>query len=236
MNERADSLIWFLALTAALLWHVFLWQRLSLGVHDAAAVPQREPARMNYIYQPGGISGADGDILTPVLFSLPSSLGFSKSIASMGLELEPALAGSADDLALLEQSALGGGGSLLVWPRHMDRQAAALIDDPVLNQARRALAPSLEIATRKGAHIEMVGDISAAEFSSREIALESEAATPRQLRLSLEFDSLGLPRSVFVLESSGAADFDSQALMEVKRWRISPQDAPAAGEVFLQWD
>jgi len=55
MNERADSLIWFLALTAALLWHVFLWQRLSLGVHDAAAVPQREPARMNYIYQPGGI-------------------------------------------------------------------------------------------------------------------------------------------------------------------------------------
>jgi len=236
MNARADSLIWSLALTAALLWHVFLWQRLSLRVPEVDALPAREPARMSYIYQPGGISGAAGDILTPVLFSLPSALGFSKSIAAMGLELEPALSGSADDLALLAESRLSGGQSLLVWPRHMDRQAAALIDDPVLNQARRALAPSLEIATRKAAHIELVGDLALAEFSSRDIALESDAATPRQLRMSLDFDALGLPRSVFVLESSGSPDFDGRALMEVKRWRVAPGDAPVSGEVFLQWD
>lgn len=226
---------WSFAIAIALLWHVLLWTRLDRAEANPEHHSPPHPPRMVFVPSVGGAAAA-GDLMTPVLFSLPSSFGFSQPIADFNDGIMQDIYSSADEVALLNNPIAQSSHDLLAWPRHMDAQAAALLDNPILNQPRQVLEPELAIQTQNPVHVRLAGRLTEADFIAKplEIGDTEEALKAWQASIRIEFDRSGIPRHVFIYSSSGSPDLDSDILNQLKRWRIEPSEAPLWGEVILQ--
>lgn len=234
-GSNSEYFKWILAVTAAVLWHLLLWMHLPASKAAPENYSPQKTPQLSYIQSIGG-PAAGGDLMTPVLFSLPSSVGFSKSVSSYGVDIMRAVKRDVEEMALLENPLVGRKHPLLVWPRHMDRQVSSLLDNPVLNQPRRALAPSLEIKMKDDLHVRIVGVLAQRDllFNDLDISLPPDGPAQWSMRIKMEFDSTGLPTGVFIVEPSGSAAIDRQALLSLNRWRLKPGQTSVDGEVILQ--
>lgn len=239
MRNECEYLHWGLAILAALACHALAWQWLdgTAAPADGKIRAPRAP-RMTFIPRLGADMPAsnNGDLMTPVLFSLPSSFGFSKPMAEQSAKIIEEIGSGADEIALLERPLQKRGGDLLRWPRHMDGQVAALLADPKLNRPREILEPGLSTAVIRPVHLRLEGEIAALEFARRDLDAANlpVAEDPWLLRLKADFDPAGIPRHIFILESSAPAQVEQALLLQLKRWRLPPARGSRSGEIMLE--
>jgi len=238
MRSENEYFKWVLALTAAIAWHALLWQ----WIDKSEAAPIRHirprPPRMAYIPNLGGTmpASAEGDLMTPVLFALPSSFGFSQPLSEDSANMIEEIGPGADEVALLEAPLQQRSGELLRWPRHMDRQIATLLADPTLNRPREVLTPEPSTEVLAPVHLRLEGAISTIEFDRREFDASKipVAGSPWQLRLAIDFDPSGIPRHIFIMDSSAPAEVDEAVLLQINRWRLPPARSARSGEILLE--
>ncbi len=242
MRSKKERFIWAVAVSFALLWHVLLW----IHVPDAAEDFDQAlaPHKPSVQYLPPAHSVADqrgrGSLMMPVLFSLPSSMGFSLPLHSRSEGLLEDSRDSDADLAFLRRSNGLSDRNLIRWPRRMDAQVAEFLNDPDLAIARTALKRP---QTRNGARRRVRSFVEGA-LGDREL-LASEVSVPDEIlreqgrwtaTAKVEFDADGLARHVFLVEPTEAPELNSAIVRSLYRWSIVPTVENISGQVFLIYD
>lgn len=240
--RRGDSLIWTIAILIAIVWHVFIWLRFPRQNDEPLKTLRHEAPLLAYL--PDYASNAATEesevptLMTPVLFSLPSTVGFSKPILQYK---EGMLAGNyprQNEPAFLEHSIAPRVDNFLVWPRHMDSQAAHILNNPSITKPRTTLARDGIVDPKATVHISFIGELNPAMFESMPLdpKIETEFASPWQATVSMYFDNEGLPSQVFLETPTENSDLNSAIIRNLYQWRLQSDLGPARGKAILQFN
>lgn len=238
--QRNEIFIWSIAITLAIMWHIFIWMRFSMAEKTPPPPPPKAP-ELSFIppYTEGEAASVDSQartLMTPVLFSLPSTVGFSKPIIEYRAGMLQDQYTPEEDLALLKTSNLDRDRKYLVWPRHMDSQVAYLLNNPMVSNPRTTLRPNTIVPPKAKTHYTVQGDFSSDDLDASRIEIDEDIADSNTWRAEamIEFDESGLPVRGFLTESTGNTELDQAIVTALYQWRLKHTKAPASGYVNLE--
>jgi len=240
--RRGDSLIWTIAILTAIVWHVFIWVRFSRHADETFASVRTRAPQLAYLPEyASDAATAESEartLMTPVLFSLPSNVGFSKPILQYK---EGMLAGNyphQNEPAFLEHSIAPRQDNFLVWPRHMDSQAAYILNNPSITKPRTTLARDGVVDPKAAIYISFTGALNRELFEAMPLdsKIETEFDPPWQATVSMNFDSEGLPSHVFLETPTENNDLNSAIILNLYQWRLQSDLGPARGKAILQFN
>ncbi len=222
--------LWLAAVTGAVLWHLAFW-RLPAAPRPTQQVAQGQPS---VLCLPLGAAGAQGVqraslVWSPVLFALPSSMGFSGAPATRQPAAIPMPRAQPDHLDTR-------------WPR---QQPAPFAAKRLLEQARNRLrqpAPAPELPPAPPPARPVAGGLTTSvEQGLTARGFEPVLADPALLgpdswraRLALAIDEQGLPSRVLLTQSTGDAQRDAALVRSLMAGRAQP-GRPAEGFMAISY-
>ena len=240
-RDRASRTVWAVAGLLGVLGMAG-WSLLK-PITIPGRVPGVEHPRVSYrpIYAEEGDIGHGGAlqaVWTPILFSLPTSAGFSRPmLEKTGDALPPAGFSEAVSrvAAVLPQD----------WTDYMKPLQGADIAHQVRHaqwKYRRSTAPALlppEGSTSKKAAqeecvIRWVGGIHADMILKKTVNLKGLGGAVRDAVLFVDISPDGIFEHVFVEKSSGDVEWDNRVVSRVRQWRAVPAVAQRSGRLILQ--
>ncbi len=178
--------------------------------------------------------------MMPVLFSLPSAMGFSLPLHSRS---EGLLEDSRDgdvEISLLRRPELLSDGNLIRWPRRMDAQVAQFLSDPDLSVARTALRRTqARNGSRKRIRSFVEGPLDQREFLAGDVSIPDGTSGGEKrwaATAKVEFDAEGLAKHVFLIEPTDDPEINSAIVRSLYGWSIVAPGETVSGQVFLIYD
>jgi len=230
-------------LLVAALWHVPLWLvlRPEMPVRVAPGLPGQSGMALTFLplsQEPGaGLVETDARILwSPVLFSLPSPVGFSKPLAPPGFMPSPATERHHE------------GGVLLMTPLTPGRELSIMASDPLDQQARYLLnrrevmrLPSIlhQDAVQPTPGIRVTFSDTLADRAITGVPIDP-ATLPVgtqawQAVLALRFAPEGWPVYAILDRGTGDELLDQALLRQVLRLRLEDTAEPREGRVEVSF-
>lgn len=242
MRFKKERFIWTVAVSFTLLWHALIWMNVPEAAEDFEQARAPHKPTMQYLPPAHSLAGqrARGDLMMPVLFSLPSAMGFSLPLHSRseGL-LEDSRDTDGEPAFLHRPTALSDRG-LIRWPRRMDAQVAQFLSDPDLSIARTALRrPQARDGTRRRIRSFMEGPLAEHQLLAGAVRVPDDILREKvrwSATAKVEFDSDGLARHVFLVEPTDVPELNSAIVRSLYSWSIAPTGASIYGRVILIYD
>jgi hypothetical protein len=225
-----------IAIGFALVWHAVAWSTLTLAPRRT---PVERPAAPRVVYMPlmanGDVTNQLSDarvVWSPVLFSLPSPLGFSKPFPGFNGAPRP-INGltTGPPEPLITDPAPAPGSQLGQTEAYRQRlQEPAALAPPVSG----TLVPA-PVDPEASCTVTLAQGLSPELVANHPFPLRGEelGKRPWEARAALVFTEEGLPRSVVLQESSGDAARDDLLVRRLYQWRATP-GAPARGIVVVR--
>ncbi len=241
-RDRFGWVGWSLAVALAVAWHVFwgVWFQAS-----PAPEPARAPAvpEVSYLPIPDGLASGEtisADVralASPVLFSLPTPMGFSRSALTNEIGSLPPLAVPGDTVAFLERSAptderiVQMGDSL----EELMRESGARF--PLRVPEVSALAESSAGATGETIQIEFLGGLAGRRFQRMDLPddprVRGDAAW--EAGAFVEVDAEGRVRHVLLEKPSASAKLNGMLVRALLGWRLEKPGTPHSGRVVFRY-
>jgi hypothetical protein len=241
-RDRVGWVGWSLAVALAVAWHTFwgVWLQAS-----PLPAPVRAPAVPDVSYLPVPDGPASGDALSsdvralgsPVLFSLPTPMGFSRSALTNEIGSLPPLALPGDTVAFLERAApvdervVQVGESL----EALMRQSGTRF--PLRVPEASALAAPAAVATGETIQVEFLGGLAGCRFQRMELPddprVRGDAAW--EAGASVDVDAEGRVRHVLLDNPSASAKLNGMLVRALMGWRLEKPGTPHSGRVVLRY-
>lgn len=240
--QREDRLIWTIAILIALVWHVFAWLRITEQPEEEMTTAQRVAPELTYLPEyASNAATAESDartLMTPVLFSLPSTVGFSKPIMQYREGMQEGNYKLRKDMAFLEHSITPRDENFLSWPRHMDSQVAFILNNPAITKPRTTLSRDRIVDPKPSVYVSFTGELDGNLFESREIdpELEKTFEPPWKATAAVSFDQAGLPTQLFLETPTEQPELNSAIVRNLYTWRLQSGSGPASGKIILQFN
>jgi hypothetical protein len=232
---------WVLAAALALAWHAFwgLWLRAAPPPAPlrAPVVPEVTYAPIQAAPESGGPALADARTLwSPVLFSLPTPMGFSRSALARRIGSQPPLAVPGDTAIFLERPApsdervIRVGESVEALMRESpDRFAFHVPDVP-------ALTPTA-VSTGETVRVELLGGLAGRRFVRMDLPDEPRVRgdTAWEAGAYLEVDGEGRVVHVLLENPSESAKLNGMLVRSMRGWRMESAGRPHSGRVTLRY-
>lgn len=173
----------------------------------------------------------------PAIFALSSPIGFSAGLSGLGAGIAPPdLRPSAPAIHRFDfQTAENTPAARLktIMARDQDKKLAEYINqnNPTWPAAALFDLPPTS-HTPAGLTMEFSDEWASRMFSG--IDMQLDRLGPRwAIRVELEFDAVGIPRSVILAQSSGLSAIDRLAIRSMWDWRLQEPTAPRRGSVHI---
>lgn len=127
VSSQSGVSTWMSAAVITAVWHAVWWMGLSPRTHHTAIAPPPVP-RLSYVpviaAHSGTISGDVRALWSPVLFSLPTAVGFSRTVLNQSAGIGPPVETPLPPEVLMERVPASGAGAM--HPRSMHDPVAVL--------------------------------------------------------------------------------------------------------------
>jgi len=233
----------FMLLLVAALWHVPLWFVLRPDMPERMThrLPAHSGMALSFLplsQEPGtGPMEADARILwSPVLFSLPSPVGFSKPLFPQRLMPPPE--------KLRNQEA----GALLMKPLSTGRRFTITASDPLGYQAQRLLSRREVLRLPGVLHHEAIRPAAGLHVAFRDAlagrTVSGVPVDPATLPagdqawlavIHVRFAPEGWPAFALLDRGTGDEALDQALVREVRRWRLEDSAEPREGRVEVRY-
>jgi len=240
-NGYRFSWLWILALLFAVSWHVVWWVWLSADPIEARLVLPETP-RVSYMPVTIDTLNSKGDIHTkirtlwsPALFSLPSQVGFSRSILTNEIGVRPPLAMPDGDSRFLERlPSMRINMPAEPLPLDMNRVVKTL----ETYAPRASLSPVFTSLSVTGVivKVELSEGLTGRHFKHMNLpelpALCREK--PWEAAAWLEVDPEGRVTHVFLEKKSPAESYDADLVRNIFAWRLKNPGKTVTGRVVVR--
>ena len=240
IHSGKPRVVWFWAVLLAIGWHGFWGWFFS----PADAIPGAAPARTPQVsYMPVHADGRDGEALSadiralwsPVLFSIPTPMGFSRSVLTNEAGVRPPLGQPMMFSNFLERGASSISASPLVTLPPLTDMVAQAVNS--LTPAGAGPSPiDVGPATAEEVRIEFLQGLARTPPANLKLPrhpwINGDKAW--EMVLYIEFDEEGIVRQVFA-ESPTESDTLNAAIVQAAwKLRLEPSEGPAVGRIVIR--
>ncbi len=230
---------WAIAAALAMLWHGVLLFALRAAPGPVYAAPAPRPPRATLRPLAGGAAGPLGvvrDVWSPVLFSLPNRMGFSRS-TDASQRLRPPLTPPAPPARYLAAAA----------PRPPPGPAVARHGTTAESAAARLRAiaarpgddpPVLTLPAPSSARLEVRTADGWRPAGPPPVRIDSLPASDRAWSCTVRvvFNTRGEAAHALVEESSAPGEVAAALERALRAWRLPPARPPAEGRVLVRYE
>ena len=240
IHSGNPRIVWFWAVLLAVGWHG-LWGWLF---SPARAVSTIAPLRVPQVsYMPVNADGRDGEALnadiralwSPVLFSIPTPMGFSRSVLTNEVGVRPPLGQSMAFSNFLERSALPVQASPLVTIPALNDIVAETIKSLALNETDPSRVTPVP-ATGGEVQVEFLQGLAERKPANLNLPrhpwIKGDKAW--EIVLYIEFGEDGLVRQVFVESPTESESLNAALAQGAWKLRLENPGVPVSGRIVVR--
>lgn len=227
-------------LMLAALWHIPLWFLYNPQLYDVQAVePAMRGITLSFLALPpepgSAITESDARLLwSPVLFSLPSPVGFSKPLTPQGSLMIVTEEMYSEPGIMLQESLLSGRGLRVAAPDSLDLEVQQLLgrrESPRSTQLFRQ--PELEAA--RGISINMSAELEGRSIANTKLDPDMlpRFEQPWQVVAHISFAAEGWPQFVILESTTQNQELDRALIRWLHGWRFDELSEPPEGRVEI---
>ncbi len=230
---------WYLLLLATL-WHIPLWFLYNAQPYDVRAVePAMRGITLSFLALPpepgSAITESDARILwSPVLFSLPSPVGFSKPLTPQSSLMIVTEEMHSEPGIMLKESLLSGRGLRVATPDSLDMEVRQLLGRREIPRSTQ-LFKQTEFETARGMSIIMSTELEGRSIANTKLDPDMlpQIDQPWQAVAHISFAAEGWPAFVILESATQNEELDRALIRWLHGWRFDELSEPPEGRVEI---
>jgi len=238
-DRRRLSVAWLVAFFFALGWHGIWWIWVGPEPVQARIVMPDVPQVTYMPFTEEEATGlADGKsihtVWSPALFSLPTPVGFSRSVLTNAIGIRPPLAVPVGETRYLERKREGAR-PVEIGVVDLDSSVSRALTNIVFVERREPVF-GLPPVTGVTVTVQLDAGLEGVRFSTMSVPVVPSDCAGRswQAEAVIEADAQGRVRHAFLDSRSPCEAFNTSLVQTMRHWRVENPEGPVAGRVTVR--